>query len=80
MPSAKSQGDPDYITPYNQMFRKICLIVVLQFICIVFNFRNEISFFFLLGFSFGPILPETFESDIKLFSEVLEEYKKEAGA
>jgi len=26
-------------------------------------------------FSFGPLLPETFEDDIKLMSEVLEEYK-----
>ena len=26
-------------------------------------------------FSFGPLLPETFESDIQLFSEVLEQYK-----
>jgi hypothetical protein len=26
-------------------------------------------------FSFGPLLPETFESDIQIFSEVLEEYK-----
>lgn len=30
-------------------------------------------------FSFGPLLPETFEDDIKLFREVLEEYKKDAG-
>ena len=28
-------------------------------------------------FSFGPLLPETFESDIQIFSEVLEEYKKD---
>ena len=26
-------------------------------------------------FSFGPLLPETFESDIKLFREVLQEYQ-----
>jgi aspartate/methionine/tyrosine aminotransferase len=26
-------------------------------------------------FSFGPLLPKTFESDIQIFSEVLEEYK-----
>jgi hypothetical protein len=26
-------------------------------------------------FSFGPLLPETFESDIQLFKEVFEEYK-----
>jgi len=29
-------------------------------------------------FSFGPLLPETFESDIKLMSEVLEEYQRDA--
>ena len=51
MPSAKSQGDPDYVTPYTRMFR----------------------------FSFGPLLPETFESDIKLFREVYEKYKKDVG-
>jgi DNA-binding transcriptional MocR family regulator len=28
-----------------------------------------------LRFSFGPLLPETFESDIQIFSEVLEEYR-----
>ena len=28
-------------------------------------------------FSFGPLLPETFESDIQLFSEVLDEYRLE---
>jgi len=28
-------------------------------------------------FSFGPLLPETFESDIEIFSEVLEEYKRD---
>ena len=28
-------------------------------------------------FSFGPLLPETFDSDIQLFSEVLEEYKRD---
>jgi len=28
-------------------------------------------------FSFGPLLPETFESDIQLFTEVYESYKKE---
>ena len=51
MPSAKSMGDPDYVTPYTRMFR----------------------------FSFGPLLPETFESDIKLFREVYEAYKKDGG-
>jgi len=30
-------------------------------------------------FSFGPLLPETFESDIQLFKEVYEEYKQDAG-
>ena len=29
-------------------------------------------------FSFGPLLPETFESDIKIMREVLEQYKKDA--
>jgi hypothetical protein len=28
-------------------------------------------------FSFGPLLPETFESDIRLFAEVFEQYKKD---
>ena len=30
-------------------------------------------------FSFGPLLPETFESDIALFSEVYNQYKADAG-
>jgi len=30
-------------------------------------------------FSFGPLLPETFESDIEIMTEVLEQYKKDAG-
>lgn len=30
-------------------------------------------------FSFGPLLPETFENDIKLFREVYEEYKQDVG-
>jgi len=51
MPTAKCEGDPDYVTPYTRMFR----------------------------FSFGPLLPETFESDIELMSQVLEEYKKDAA-
>ena len=29
-------------------------------------------------FSFGPLLPETFESDIQLFKEVLDEYMRDA--
>ena len=31
-------------------------------------------------FSFGPLLTETFESDIQIMSEVIEEYKKDAFA
>lgn len=30
-------------------------------------------------FSFGPLLPETFESDIQLFREVFEAYKQDVG-
>ncbi|MDG1437963.1 MAG: pyridoxal phosphate-dependent aminotransferase, partial [Emcibacteraceae bacterium] len=30
-------------------------------------------------FSFGPLLPESFESDIQLFSEVFEKYKADIG-
>jgi aspartate/methionine/tyrosine aminotransferase len=30
-------------------------------------------------FSFGPLLPETFESDIQIMTEVLDEYRKDAG-
>jgi len=30
-------------------------------------------------FSFGPLLPESFESDVKLMTEVLEEYKRDVG-
>jgi DNA-binding transcriptional MocR family regulator len=30
-------------------------------------------------FSFGPLAPETFDSDIKIMREVLEEYKRDAG-
>lgn len=30
-------------------------------------------------FSFGPLLPETFESDMQLFGAVLEQYKQDAG-
>ena len=30
-------------------------------------------------FSFGPLLPETFEGDIALFGKVFSEYKKDAG-
>lgn len=30
-------------------------------------------------FSFGPLLPETFEDDIKILKEVLEQYKKDMG-
>jgi len=31
-------------------------------------------------FSFGPLLPETFEDDIKIMTEVLEEYKRDAAS
>ena len=31
-------------------------------------------------FSFGPLLPETFESDVQLFSEVFDEYRLEVGS
>lgn len=30
-------------------------------------------------FSFGPLLPESFESDIQLFREVYEAYKRDVG-
>ncbi len=30
-------------------------------------------------FSFGPLLPETFDSDIQLFREVYEEYRRDVG-
>ena len=32
----------------------------------------------LFRFSFGPLLPETFEDDVRLFREVYEEYKRDA--
>ena len=41
------------------------------------SYQTPYSRFF--RFSFGPLLPETFESDIKLFREVYEEYKRDAG-
>jgi len=31
-------------------------------------------------FSFGPLLPETFESDMQIMREVLEEYKRDVAA
>ena len=31
-------------------------------------------------FSFGPLLPETFESDIELMTEVLEDYKADVAS
>jgi aspartate/methionine/tyrosine aminotransferase len=31
-------------------------------------------------FSFGPLLPETFEEDVRIMSEVLEEYKRDVAA
>jgi hypothetical protein len=39
------------------------------------NYVTPYSRFF--RFSFGPLLPETFESDIRLFAEVFEQYKKD---
>ena len=39
------------------------------------SYVSPYSRFFI--FSFGPLLPETFESDIQLFSEVFEQYKKD---
>ena len=41
------------------------------------NYLTPYTRFF--RFSFGPLLPETFEDDIQLFSEVLNEYKRDAG-
>ena len=41
------------------------------------SYQTPYSRFF--RFSFGPLLPDTFESDIKLFREVYEEYKRDAG-
>ncbi|MBR79614.1 MAG: hypothetical protein CMA88_02370, partial [Euryarchaeota archaeon] len=40
------------------------------------SYETPYSRFF--RFSFGPLLPETFESDIQIFSEVLEEYRQDA--
>ena len=39
------------------------------------SYKTPYSRFF--RFSFGPLLPETFESDIQLFREVYEEYKQD---
>jgi len=41
------------------------------------SYQTPYSRFF--RFSFGPLLPETFESDIKLFRQVYEEYKRDSG-
>tara|TARA_Y100000588_G_scaffold210635_1_gene224767 strand:+ start:660 stop:1931 length:1272 start_codon:yes stop_codon:yes gene_type:complete len=41
------------------------------------SYETPYSRFF--RFSFGPLLPKTFESDIQIFSEVLEEYKLDAN-
>merc|ERR1719336_1734726 len=41
------------------------------------NYKTPYERFF--RFSFGPLLPETFESDIQIMTEVLEAYKKEMG-
>ena len=40
------------------------------------SYETPYSRFF--RFSFGPLLPATFESDIQIFSEVLEEYRQDA--
>ena len=39
------------------------------------SYESPYSRFF--RFSFGPLLPETFDSDIELFREVFEDYRKE---
>jgi len=39
------------------------------------SYETPYSRFF--RFSFGPLLPETFDSDIQIFSEVLDEYKSD---
>mmetsp|Transcript_1626 Transcript_1626/g.4988 ORF Transcript_1626/g.4988 Transcript_1626/m.4988 type:complete len:464 (-) Transcript_1626:161-1552(-) len=41
------------------------------------NYVSPYTNFF--RFSFGPLLPETFESDIQIMSEVLAEYRRDAG-
>ena len=41
------------------------------------NYKTPYERFF--RFSFGPLLPESFESDIELFHEVYEAYKNEMG-
>ena len=41
------------------------------------NYKTPYERFF--RFSFGPLLPESFESDIELFHEVYEAYKNEIG-
>jgi hypothetical protein len=41
------------------------------------SYETPYSRFF--RFSFGPLLPETFDSDIQIFSEVLEEYRLDAN-
>ena len=41
------------------------------------NYKTPYKRFF--RFSFGPLLPESFESDIELFHEVYEAYKNEMG-
>merc|ERR1712217_393723 len=42
------------------------------------NYKSPYLNFF--RFSFGPLLPETFEEDIKIMTEVLEEYKKDVAS
>jgi aspartate/methionine/tyrosine aminotransferase len=41
------------------------------------NYKSPYLRFF--RFSFGPLLPESFEDDIKIMSEVIAEYKKDVG-
>jgi aspartate/methionine/tyrosine aminotransferase len=41
------------------------------------TYENPFKRFF--RFSFGPLLPETFESDVALLAEVLAQYEKDAG-
>jgi hypothetical protein len=41
------------------------------------NYKTPYARFF--RFSFGPLLPETFDSDIQIMTEVLEEYKTDAA-
>lgn len=42
------------------------------------DYVSPYDFFF--RFSFGPLLPETFESDIALIKQVLDEYRADVAA